>query len=203
MRAPSLVLFDMDDVLCAYDRQARAAHLARLAGTTTDAVLDAIWGSGFEALADAGTVDANAYLRGCSERIGHPLTLEEWLDARRAGMVPRPDVLGLVRRVHERAKVAILTNNTTLVADHIDRLFPELPPLFGRAIYASAGLGASKPEVACYRRCLAMLDTAPSDALFVDDLPENVTGAREAGLSAHHYTSPDALAEVLRTCGLL
>ena len=118
-------------------------------------------------------------------------------------MVPRPDVLDLIQLVRERAKVAVLTNNTTLVTDHIDRLFPELPPLFGRAIYASAGLGASKPDIACYRRCLAMLDTAPGDTLFVDDLPENVAGAREAGLSAHHYTSRDALAEVLRTCGLL
>ncbi len=203
MPTPLLVLFDMDDVLCTYNRQVRAAHFARLAGTTTNAVLDAIWGSGFESLGDAGTLDADAYLRGCGERIGYSLTLEEWLDARQAAMVPRPEVLRLVERVRERAKVAVLTNNTTLVADHIDRLFPELPHLFGRAIYASAGFRAAKPDVDCYRQCLAMLDVAPSDTLFVDDLPQNVAGAQEAGLSAHHYTSPDTLAELLRSCGLL
>lgn len=203
MPVPSLVLFDMDDVLCDYSRPTRAAHLARLAGTTAEAVLQAIWGSGFEALGETGALDADAYLRGFGERIGYPLTLGEWLDARRGSMTPRPDVLDLVRQVRGRARVAVLTNNTTLVADHADHLFPELRPLFGRHIYASAGLKTAKPDPMCYRQCLSMLDAAPSDVLFVDDLPQNVAGAEAAGLSAHRYASPEALARALRTHGLL
>jgi putative hydrolase of the HAD superfamily len=50
---------------------------------------------------------------------------------------------------------------------------------------------------------VAALGVAPSSALFIDDQPENVAGAQRAGLVAHHYTSTDALADVLRNYGLL
>ena len=57
-----LVLFDMDNVLCDYDKRARAAFLAGLAGTTTDLVYEAIWEAGFEQLGDSGALDArNTY----------------------------------------------------------------------------------------------------------------------------------------------
>ncbi|HLZ64598.1 MAG TPA: HAD-IA family hydrolase [Aliidongia sp.] len=197
------MLFDMDDVLCAYSRPTRCAYLAKLAGSTPEAVYAAIWETGFEAQADAGILDAGDYLRGYGERLGYPLTLSEWLDARKASTTPKHEVLDLVRRVRERARVAVLTNNTTLVADHIERLFPELRPLFGDAIYASAAFRAVKPSLECFDRCLGALGVAPRDVLFVDDLAGNVAGARRAGLSAHHYISPQGLADVLRHHELL
>lgn len=58
--AIKLVLFDMDNVLCEYDRAKRVAYLAKLAGTTDEHVYAAIWGSGFEALGDAGTLEPAA-----------------------------------------------------------------------------------------------------------------------------------------------
>ena len=53
-----LVLFDMDNVLCEYDRGRRVAFLAELAGTTSEFVYKAIWESGLELLGDSGTLDA-------------------------------------------------------------------------------------------------------------------------------------------------
>ena len=203
MPPPRLVLFDMDGVLCSYSIDLRAAYLARLAGSTAEAVHEAIWNSGFETLADHGAIDAAAYLRGYGERIGYRLTLQEWIDARRAATAPLAEVLELVQRVRQRARVAVLTNNPTLVADHIDQLFPELPPLFGSAIYTSAGFKTAKPAAECFHRCLSVLGMAPGDALFVDDVPENVAGAEAAGLAAHNFTSANALAEWLRGRGLL
>jgi glucose-1-phosphatase len=191
------VLFDMDNVLCAYDRSVRVAHLAKLAGSTAELVFDAIWASGFEALGDRGALDGPAYLRGFGERIGYPLPLDEWLAARRLAMTPNPAMLALVGDLSRSVGVAVLTNNIDLVADHIDRLFPELQPLFGARIFASARFKAAKPDPACFRRCLAELQAAPDEVLFVDDLQENVDGAREAGLSAHRYTTMEAFRRAL------
>ena len=203
MRRPSLVLFDMDDVLCAYSRPARAAYLSRLAGTTTEEIIQAIWQSGFEALGDTGTLDSASYLRGFGDRIGYPLTAAEWVKARQAGMTPRLEVLHLARRVKERARIAVLTNNTSLVVEHVEELFPELLPIFGHDLYASASLGATKPAVECYHHCLAALGVSPDEAIFVDDLQENVNGAEAAGLAAHLYTSPARLSEWLRGHNLI
>ena len=192
-----LVLFDMDNVLCRYDRWARAARLAEISGNTKEEIHRTIWESGFERSGDNGTLTAAEYLQGFGRRIGYPLTLEEWLDARRASTAPDHDMLDLVRQLRGSVEIAVLTNNSELVADHIDVLYPELRPLFGRRIYASARFGSAKPDVACYQRCVAELRVKPQTVLFVDDLAENITGAKSAGLHAHHFVSVDAFRTAL------
>lgn len=198
-----LVLFDMDNVLCHYNRQARAAYLARIAGSSPDQVYEAIWGSGFEFLGDNGALDAADYLRGFGERLNYPLSLDEWLAARRHAMPPDMAVLEIVGNLAGSVNVAVLTNNTTLVADHIDVLFPELRPLFGAKIFAAARFKIAKPNPDCYRLCLRELQVPPAAVLFVDDHPANVAGARDAGLFAHHHTTAEALRQALVAHGIL
>ena len=197
-----LVLFDMDDVLCDYDRAKRVACLAELAGTTSPFVHEAIWESGFEARGDSGALDAADYLRGFGERIGYPLSLDEWVEARRIAMQADRAVLEIAGRLRGHVEIAVLTNNTTLVADHIDRLLPELRPLFGANIYTSAQFRTAKPDPRCYRLCLSALDVAPWHVLFIDDLAANVTGAREAGLFAHQHSTIESFRQVLSRHGL-
>ena len=197
----SLVLFDMDDVLCDYSRDARVAHLARLAGCSAEHVYAAIFHSGFEAEGDAGSLDADAYLAEFGRRIGHALTLDEWIEARRTGTRARPEVLAMVRRLTVRS--AVLTNNSMLVVDHVDRIVPGLRSVFDGRLYASAGLRAAKPDTACFLRCLDALGASPAETVFFDDLQENVDGAIRAGLRAHQYVSADRLAETLRGYGVL
>lgn len=198
-----LVLFDMDNVLCDYDRGKRVAFLAKLAGASSEFVYKAIWETGFELLGDSGALDAADYLRGFGERIGYPLSLDEWVEARRHAMKADRAMLEIAGRLRETVDIAVLTNNTTLVADHIDTLLPELRPLFGSRIYTSAAFKAAKPDPRCYRLCLAQLQAAPENVLFVDDLVANVAGAREAGLFAHHHTSVEAFAQAVAAHGLL
>lgn len=198
-----LVLFDIDNVLCDYDRGKRVAHLAALAGSTDAFVHQAIWDSGFELLGDSGALDAVDYLRGFGERIGYPLSLDEWVEARRCSMRADCAMLEIVAALRGTVDIAVLTNNTTLVADHIAALLPELPPLFGSRIYASARFKTAKPDPRCFRLCLSELDVKPESVLFVDDLMANVAGAREAGLFAHHHTSVEAFRRALSEHGLL
>jgi glucose-1-phosphatase len=198
-----LVLFDMDNVLCDYDRGKRVTWLAELAGSTSDFVYNAIWGSGFELLGDSGTLDAADYLRGFGERIGYPLSLDEWVEARRRSMQADRPMLEIAGSLRKTVDIAVLTNNTTLVADHIDTLLPELPPLFGSRIYTSARFKTAKPDPRCYRLCLSELNVRPESVLFVDDLMANVAGARDAGLFAHHHTSVETFRKALSEYGLL
>ena len=193
----------MDNVLCDYDRGTRVARLAELAGSTSDFVHQAIWDSGFELLGDSGALDAVDYLRGFGERIGYPLSLEEWMEARRCSMRADRAMLEIAGHLSETVDIAVLTNNTTLVVDHIDTLLPDLRPLFGSRIYASARFKAAKPDPICYRLCLSELQASPEYVIFVDDLAANVDGARQAGLLALHHTSVEAFRQALSGCGLL
>jgi HAD superfamily hydrolase (TIGR01509 family) len=197
-----LVLFDMDDVLCRYEVEARIAALASRAGCTPDHVRREIWESGFIEAGDRGEYSADAYLREFGKRLGAELSRDQWLSARRLAMPPNADVLDLVRRVRAEARVGILTNNDLIVAGAIPELFPALPELFGPAILVSAMLGRSKPDPACFLAACERLGAAPSSTFFTDDKAENVEGAQAAGLAGHVFQGAQGLEQALREWGL-
>lgn len=202
-RSPALVLFDLDDVLCRYDRARRIRMMAAMAGLPPADVERRIWGDGFEGAADAGAMDADSYLGGFSARLGICVTREAWAHARRAGMTPWPDALDLVGRVKTRVPVAILSNNGFLFAQTLDILFPALTPLFGERVLVSARYGTKKPDPTIYARALADLGAAPHETLFVDDKPWNVRGAQSAGLRGHVFRGVGDLAAWLSEEGAL
>ena len=200
----SLVLFDCDDVLCAYDRPARVRALAELAGTGTTAVEAALWGSGFEDEADRGRHDARSYLAEFGRRLGQPISRAQWVANRKAAMRAWPDMLDLVRRVQARAKTALFTTNGPLFLDALEEIYPALPPLFGpQNIHASCEIGALKSEPLAFRRLLAKRGAAAEQTLFLDDSEDNVRAAREAGLQAVVFTGRAEAEWLLREKGLL
>lgn len=201
MNRPALVLFDLDEVLVGYDHAARIAHLAQATGTTPEATHDALYASGLERDADRGLFDGAQTLAEFSRRLGADVALGDWVAARRAAMQPRPEVLALAHAAARHARVAILTNNGLLLRDHLHAMHPPLFPLFAGRVFCSAQFRLSKPDPAIYRACLAELDVAPADALFIDDKADNAKGARKAGLHAHHFTGADGLRAALRDHG--
>lgn len=203
MSRPALVLFDLDDVLVGYDHARRLATLSERTGASAKAVHRALFATGVERSADAGELDVAGTLAALSAELGATVTLEDWIASRADAMLPRPEVLVLAQAAAEVAQVAILTNNGLLLRDHLERIHPPLFPLFRGKVFCSAQFRHSKPEPAIFLDCLAALDVAPADALFVDDKVANANGARAAGLRAHHYQGHSGLRDALSTHRLL
>ena len=196
------LLFDMDDVLCAYHVDIRIAALAEITGRATDSIRASIWETDFLEQSDRGAYSAQAYLEEFGRRLDYPLSRAEWVAARKAAMPPFHDVLGLVGRVKKRLPVALLTNNDHLLGDTLDEIFPDLIPLFGDAIFVSARIGAAKPDAACFMHCCTALKVAATETFFTDDLVENVLGAKSAGLKAHHFDGYQGLVQALEAHGV-
>jgi HAD superfamily hydrolase (TIGR01509 family) len=93
------------------------------------------------------------------------------------------EMLALLRSVRRSTTVALLSNGTTRLRRdlHVLDLLDEFDEIFN-----TAELGIAKPDPEVFRLVCDSLGVAPADALFVDDLPENVEGARTAGLRAAH-----------------
>jgi glucose-1-phosphatase len=197
-----LIIFDMDEVLCRYDRPLRLRRLAEISARTAEEIFAAIWESGFEASAEAGDMGADAYLAGFGERMGYALTRTQWVEARRLAMTPLGDMLTLVANLQQQIPVAVLTNNGFLTKETIGALFPQLPALFGANLRVSAEFGARKPDPEVYRRFLARLGVAPQAALMVDDDVDNVRGAEAAGLQGHVFDGCAGLVSRLGSFGL-
>lgn len=197
------VVFDMDDVLCGYDFDRRMAQMAAATGLSPAFIREAIWDSGFDAEADAGKHDAEAYLEGCRARLGVPLTRADWVAARAAAMTPDPTVLALARAVARKVPVATLTNNGLLLKEALPEIFPEAVDIFGERTFVSAQFGCAKPDPAVFRAVAQRLDLDPAALLFIDDSADYVAGAREAGLQGHHFVDAEGLETALTGFGLL
>lgn len=65
--------------------------------------------------------------------------------------------------------------------------------LFDGELY-SCHLGAAKPVGLYFERALEAIGVAAGSALFIDDRPENVEGARQAGLQAFVYDGRSGVA---------
>lgn len=192
---PSLVIFDMDDVLCHYQLGKRLRYLAHIADTTARDVRTALWDSGFEEDSDAGQYpDAEIYLAEFRKRLGFNLTRQQWLEARREAMTANDDVLDIARAIKRHATLAIYTNNGPLVKEHLDVLLPEAAAIFDLR-FCSYEFGTKKPDPESFRRLVKALGKPPEDCWFIDDKKSNVQGARIAGLLGHHFRHADLLAQ--------
>jgi putative hydrolase of the HAD superfamily len=80
-------------------------------------------------------------------------------------------------------RVGVLTNDLTLF--HDDEWVAGVHVLTEvDAVVDAARLGVRKPDLAAYRAVLDVLGVTAPEAVFVDDQPVNVDGARAAGISA-------------------
>ena len=200
---PRLVLFDLDGVLADYDRPARCAALARACGADTNDMFEAMFGvAGLEHASDRGEIGLRETLQDLRERHGWQLDEAIFLEARRLSTRPRHEVLALCRALSAQARVAVFTNNGDWVGANMAAIFPELPALFGEAIVCSGQMRKWKPQPEAFHACLARLGgVEPAQVLFIDDNPDNVEGARRAGLDALPYTDLAALRAALRARG--
>ena len=197
-----LVIFDLDDVLARLDRARRLRWLSGATGMPPEHFDATVWHSDFEPSAEAGAYPTGAeYLAEFNRRSGCRLTRAQWVEARRQAMTVIPGTLAIARELGRRTRLALLTNNGTLLKESLPDLVPEVWAVFGDACHASCEFQARKPEPRVYERLVARYGVEPSRALMIDDEPMNVRGALEAGLHALRFQGPVRLRAGLAAFG--
>ena len=119
------------------------------------------------------------------------------LQAMLGEMTIHDDIVERARQLRaEGYRVGLITNNVREASAAWRALVP-VDELF-EVVVDSSEVGMRKPNPAIYHHALALLgDVAPEQAVFLDDSPGNVAGARRAGLHAIHVVTPaQALAEL-------
>lgn len=132
------------------------------------------------------------------ERLKLSLSYAEFRDAWNRVLDPElilPEELFV--RLRARCGLALLSNTDPIHVECLEQRFG-----FGRhfpvRIY-SCQMGTSKPSPEIYRAAFESLGVAPSEALYIDDIPEFVAAARQIGLDAICFKSKQLLeAELVR-----
>jgi putative hydrolase of the HAD superfamily len=195
------VLFDMDGVIRHWDDVGARAGEEK-AGLPEGAIERVAYAVPEFAATQVGTVTARQW----ADAVGRALAAEHGPGAEVAAEIyfayaGRLDheMVALVAAVREHVPVALLSNATDQLHEHLAH--HELVDAFD-LVLSSADIGLAKPDVAIFRHAAEALGVAPADCFFTDDRPENVEGARLAGMYAEVFAGREALAETLRSLDL-
>ncbi|NUR98129.1 MAG: HAD family phosphatase [Kribbellaceae bacterium] len=117
---------------------------------------------------------------------GTPVPAEGLIERMFAHFEHQPAMAALVRRVNQRGfRTALLSNSwgNTYPRDTWDGMFDD--------IVISGEVGLRKPEPEIFRLAAGRLGLEPAECVFVDDLQQNVDGARAVGMTAILHTEYD------------
>ena len=89
------------------------------------------------------------------------------------------DVLRLIRQLHNRYKLAVLSNNPPGLADWLSDW--GILDLFD-VVYCSGDEGRVKPDPAVYHSTISRLGVLPQESVFIDDTSGHVEAAQSLGL---------------------
>jgi putative hydrolase of the HAD superfamily len=197
------ILFDVGGVLLTngWDHRERAAAVAQFR-------LDA---ESFEAhhlaAVDAwerGVIDLNAYLDAAVFYEPRPFSREDFFAfiLGQSQLLPG-GALGIVRELaaSNLCMLGVLNNEARETNDYRFAHFA-LRRSFKVAL-SSCYVGLRKPDPAIYRRALDILGAPPARVLFIDDRPENVAPAADAGMQTIRFEGEDALRRQLEELGVL
>ena len=115
-----------------------------------------------------------------------------------------PDgALGILQELaaSDKCLLGALNNEARVTNDFRFREFG-LRQLFDVAL-SSCYLGLRKPDLAIYKRALDILGRPAERVLFIDDRPENVSGAEGAGMRGIQFHGADRLRNELVTLGVM
>jgi epoxide hydrolase-like predicted phosphatase len=122
-----------------------------------------------------------------SEGLERPLDWKGLKDRMNAGMIPDADMMAAVRRARAFGIRTALVSNSWGGGAYQRERFPELYD----QVVISGEIGARKPEPRIYLLTADRLGVAPQQCVFVDDLLQNVEGAKAAGMEGIVHRSAE------------
>ena len=109
------------------------------------------------------------------------------------------EIVETLKQKHHR--LMLLSNTNELHYEYLAER-SSLESLFDEIIL-SYKVNCQKPHRQIYEILIEKADCDPREILFIDDLAENIEGAKELGIEGHQFTSVNKLRNELRERNLL
>jgi len=204
MRRPALI-FDFGNVVAHFDYGKAAAELGARLGISGEELLDRIRRLGFSEILksyESGQISGEAFSQRVSKLIGLEISHEEFQVAWADIFSANDSLTPVLASLKAQGYTLVLGSNTNEIhAGQFRRQFAETLGHFDRLIL-SYEVGHLKPSSLFYLACAEAAVCAPEDCVFIDDLLENIEGAKAAGLVGLHYRSTELLVQDLKNLGV-
>lgn len=192
------IVFDLFGVIALPQSEPDKRRIEAIAGVPADAFWEAYWA--LRKPYDAGQLSVDYWLA-VADRLGvrfEAATIGSLIEADLASWTEvDPVMVELIRDLAARGRTLGMLSN--IIAD----LVPIFEAKHGdwlahfTARTYSCDIGVAKPDHRAFESAAEQLHTTPANCLFYDDTPANVRAARETGMTAHHFTTPNQIRALL------
>lgn len=199
-RAPALI-FDFGNVVGFFDYLRACQRFASHRGMTGAQLRDLLVDRGFPRLLaefESGRIEPREFATALMDLSGLHLPYDDFVRAWEDIFWLNESVAELIRALAASGYPLYLGSNTNILhAAHYRRQFASTLDLFDGFIL-SYEVGHLKPAREFFDACLRTAGRPASSCIFIDDVAENVEGARGAGLVAIQYVDTASLVAALR-----
>jgi putative hydrolase of the HAD superfamily len=140
-----------------------------------------------------GKVTADEFWRSFSVSYGK--TVDEELFSKFFNPALDQGVIEIIKQLKKDSRVVCGTN---VFDSHYDYLMHRGNYNIFNAVYASNKIGLSKPHLDFYRYILNKEGITPEDAIFVDDVAENVAAAKKLGITSILFADSQSLHQQIK-----
>lgn len=184
--AISALLFDAGGVLIDVDMQRAFKHWAGAARVPVGEIAARFSVDAAYKAYECGEISGVEFFAALRTLLGINIADEDFADGWRAVLGDViPGIPALLQNVSAHAPVYIFSNTNEAHYTVWKARFPALMAPVTRT-FCSHEIGLRKPSIAAYEKVCALIGLSPQRIAFFDDLPENIAGARDAGLIAFH-----------------
>jgi HAD superfamily hydrolase (TIGR01509 family) len=204
MQEPALI-FDFGNVVSFFDYLRACDRFGRRLGLTGSDFMKHLQERGFGDLLiqfERGRISAEDFAGRVMELADLRLEFGEFVVGWEDIFWINEPVARLIAQLKASGHTLLLGSNTNILhATFFRRRFATTLDRFDGFVL-SYEVGHMKPSGEFYRACVAAAGVPATSCVFIDDMPENVEGAREAGLEAIQYVDTPRLIEELRRIGV-
>lgn len=201
-KTPRAVIFDVGRVIIRVDLSRSMARLGQRDGLTHLEVLRELEADPRWADWQEGRITPRDWYAHLAQKLQFAYDFDEFCAIWNGVLAPGqilPDEL--FERLGRQCRLGLLSNTDPIHVAHFEANYSFVSH-FPARVY-SCRAGSSKPAPAIYHHALREVEAVPDDALFIDDVLENVTAAVNLGIHGYQFTSAAELNDDLSAFQLL
>jgi putative hydrolase of the HAD superfamily len=193
-----VIVFDIGNVLVTLDPLRTIANLKRLFQHEADVARALQWLESRDARYELGLITTDAFIQTARQALG--LDREQIISLWSNLFTDRPSLLPFLQELSTQGYILALCSNTNELHRQYLQSHYSWFSLMSHQIF-SYQVHVQKPDLAIYRAVEAATGHPAGEHLLIDDLPENVAGARAAGWDAICFQTPEQVQRELRAKG--
>ncbi len=195
-------IFDMGNVLVAFDHELAVHNIAALIGAEGTSVKNSLFTSGLEHRYEAGSATTEDVFEHLQKIASRSFTVDALMHAASDIFKPIAGMDRLVKQIKDRyGPVGLLSNTNPAHWNFIRERYAIVEEFEFKTLSYEAQ--AMKPEAKIYQHSLKQCGFTPELTLFIDDVPANCKGAEACGMKAHLFNGIEGLQVELTQAGLL